>query len=25
MAARVWEKVAGADAARRAPPRIIIE
>jgi ATP-binding protein involved in chromosome partitioning len=25
MAARIWEKVAGADAERRAPPRIIIE
>ena len=25
MAARVWEKVAGADAQRRAPPRIIVE
>jgi ATP-binding protein involved in chromosome partitioning len=25
MAARIWEKVAGADAPRRAPPRIIIE
>jgi ATP-binding protein involved in chromosome partitioning len=25
MAARVWEKVAGADAQRRTPPRIIIE
>ena len=25
MAARIWEKVAGADVERRAPPRIIIE
>jgi ATP-binding protein involved in chromosome partitioning len=25
MAARIWEKVAGADAPRRAPPRIVIE
>jgi ATP-binding protein involved in chromosome partitioning len=25
IAARIWEKVAGADAERRAPPRIIIE
>ena len=25
IAARIWEKVAGADARRRAPPRIIIE
>jgi ATP-binding protein involved in chromosome partitioning len=25
MAARIWEKIAGADAPRRAPPRIIIE
>jgi ATP-binding protein involved in chromosome partitioning len=25
IAARIWEKVAGADAPRRAPPRIIIE
>jgi hypothetical protein len=25
MAARIWEKVAGADAVRRAPPRIVIE
>ena len=25
MAARVWEKVAGADGQRRAPPRIVIE
>jgi ATP-binding protein involved in chromosome partitioning len=25
IAARIWEKVAGADAARRAPPRIVIE
>jgi ATP-binding protein involved in chromosome partitioning len=25
MAARVWEKVAGADAVRRPPPRIVIE
>jgi ATP-binding protein involved in chromosome partitioning len=25
MAARIWEKLTGADAERRAPPRIIIE
>jgi ATP-binding protein involved in chromosome partitioning len=25
MAARIWDKVAGADAERRAPPRIVIE
>ena len=25
IAARIWEKVAGADASRRPPPRIIIE
>ena len=25
MAARIWEKVAGPDAERRAPPRIVIE
>jgi ATP-binding protein involved in chromosome partitioning len=25
MAARIWEKVSGEDAARRAPPRIVIE
>jgi ATP-binding protein involved in chromosome partitioning len=25
MAARIWQKVAGADAERRAPPRIVIE
>ncbi len=25
MAARIWEKIAGADAPRRAPPRIVIE
>jgi hypothetical protein len=25
MAARIWEKVAGEGAARRAPPRIVIE
>src|SRR5271165_3647881 len=25
MAARIWDKVAGADAPRRAPPRIVIE
>jgi len=25
MAVRIWEKVAGADAPRRAPPRIVIE
>jgi ATP-binding protein involved in chromosome partitioning len=25
MAARIWDKVAGADAARRPPPRIVIE
>jgi ATP-binding protein involved in chromosome partitioning len=25
MAARIWEKVAGADAERREPPRIVIE
>jgi len=25
MATRIWEKVAGADGQRRAPPRIVIE
>jgi ATP-binding protein involved in chromosome partitioning len=25
MAARIWEKISGAEAPRRAPPRIIIE
>jgi hypothetical protein len=25
MAARIWEKVAGEGAGRRAPPRIVVE